>query len=82
MVEIYKSKDINKLHQMATDDKDFGEYEAVLLNDRNKNWVPVIVNQAQQKPTFFAVGAGHLGGANGVINLLRQQGLSVKPILY
>jgi uncharacterized protein YbaP (TraB family) len=82
MVNIYKSKDINKLHQMATEDKDFGEYEAVLLNDRNKNWVPVIVKQAEVKPTFFAVGAGHLGGAHGVINLLRKQGLSVKPVLY
>lgn len=82
MVDIYKTKDIDKLHQLATRDKDFGEYEAVLLNDRNKNWVPVMIKQAQQKPTFFAVGAGHLGGANGVINLLRQQGFKVKPVLY
>jgi uncharacterized protein YbaP (TraB family) len=82
MVEIYKSKDIEKLHQMTTSDKDFGEYEAVLLNDRNKNWIPVIVKQAQQKPTFFAVGAGHLGGLSGVINLLRKEGFSVKPVLY
>lgn len=82
MVEIYKTKDINKLHQMTTSDKDFGEYEALLLNDRNKNWIPVITKQAQQMPTFFAVGAGHLGGENGVINLLRKQGFSVKPILY
>ena len=82
MVEIYKSKDIEKLHQITTSDKDFGEYEAVLLNDRNKNWIPVIVKQAQQMPTFFAVGAGHLGGQVGVINLLRQQGFSVKPVLY
>lgn len=82
MLEIYKLKDINQLHQMAISDKDFGKYEAVLLNDRNKNWIPVIVNHAEKMPTFFAVGAGHLGGEKGIISLLRQQGFTVKPILY
>ncbi|HEX8334784.1 MAG TPA: TraB/GumN family protein [Segetibacter sp.] len=82
LIEVYKSKDINKMQEMTMDDKNFAEYESILLNDRNNNWVPVIINQAKQKPTFFAVGAAHLGGLNGVINLLRQQGISVKPILY
>ncbi|MFT5800980.1 MAG: hypothetical protein ACI956_000785, partial [Nonlabens sp.] len=31
-------------------------------------------------PTFFAVGAGHLGGDIGVIALLRKAGYSVEPI--
>ncbi|MEL7161742.1 MAG: TraB/GumN family protein [Bacteroidota bacterium] len=29
---------------------------------------------------FYAVGAGHLGGENGVIALLRKAGLSVEPV--
>lgn len=33
----------------------------------------------KEKPTIFAVGAGHLGGSGGVIALLRQQGYSVEP---
>ena len=82
MLAVYKSKDINKMHEMTTSDKDFGEYEALLLNDRNKNWVPVIANQSKKMPTFYAVGAGHLGGENGVINLLRKEGFTVKPIMY
>jgi uncharacterized protein YbaP (TraB family) len=32
------------------------------------------------KPTFFAVGAGHLPGEKGVISLLRQAGFSVEPL--
>ena len=35
----------------------------------------------QAKPTFFAVGAGHLGGEKGVLNLLKKQGYTVKAVL-
>ncbi|MBA2334195.1 MAG: TraB/GumN family protein [Blastocatellia bacterium] len=33
-----------------------------------------------RKPTFIAVGAGHLGGKNGVIRLLRARGYKLTPI--
>jgi len=82
MMDVYKHKDINKLHQMTIDDKDFGEYEGTLLNDRNHNWIPVIGEQAKKMPTFFAFGAGHMGGEDGVINLLRKAGFTVKPVFY
>lgn len=31
-------------------------------------------------PTLFVVGAGHLPGNNGVLNLLKQAGYSVEPM--
>lgn len=31
------------------------------------------------QPTFFAVGAGHLPGSDGVIELLRAAGFTVTP---
>jgi uncharacterized protein YbaP (TraB family) len=82
MLDVYKTKDINKLYQLTTSDKDFGEYEGILLNDRNHTWIPVIGEQAKKMPTFFAFGAGHLGGDKGVINLLRKSGYTVKPLFY
>jgi uncharacterized protein YbaP (TraB family) len=30
--------------------------------------------------TFFAVGAGHLGGSQGVIRLLKKEGYEVTPV--
>ena len=33
-----------------------------------------------QKPTLFAVGAGHLVGDKGVLNLLRQAGYTVEGV--
>jgi uncharacterized protein YbaP (TraB family) len=82
MLQVYKSKDINKMYTMTTKDESFGKYEDIMLKDRNKNWIPVITEQAKKTPTFFAFGAGHLGGKDGVIYLLRKQGYKVKPVLY
>ena len=32
------------------------------------------------QPTFFALGAAHLGSKDGVIALLKDEGYTVKPI--
>jgi uncharacterized protein len=33
-----------------------------------------------EKQTFFAVGAGHLGGEKGVVSLLIKEGYKLKPL--
>ncbi|WP_018616464.1 TraB/GumN family protein [Segetibacter koreensis] len=82
MLDVYKHKDINQLNVLTNKEEDFGEYTDILLDDRNHNWIPVIGEQAKKMPTFFAFGAGHLGGEKGVINLLRKAGFTVKPVFY
>ena len=37
--------------------------------------MPAIMTEA---PTLFVVGAGHLPGDNGVLNLLKQQGYTIE----
>ncbi len=83
MYEIYKTKDIEAMHKLTatSENKITSDYQDVLLNDRNANWIPKIESVAKKKPTFFAVGAAHLGGEKGVIALLRKQGYSVEPVL-
>ena len=51
-----------------------------MLDDRNKAWIPLIEKSIKENPTFIAVGAAHLPGENGVIELLRKQGYKVKPV--
>jgi len=34
----------------------------------------------EQRPVFFAVGAGHLLGENGIIQLLRNAGYRVEAV--
>lgn len=82
MLQVYKNKDINQLNILTNKEEDFGEYTDILLNDRNHNWIPVIGEQIKKMPSFFAFGAGHLGGEKGVINLLRKAGFTVKPVFY
>lgn len=82
MLDVYRKKDINQLNILTTKEEDFGEYTNILLDNRNHNWIPVIGEQAKKMPTFFAFGAGHLGGEKGVINLLRKAGFTVKPVFY
>lgn len=82
MLEVYNEKDIDKLNILTAKEEDFGEYQGVLLDERNHNWIPVIGQQAKKKATFFAFGAGHMGGDKGVINLLRKAGFKVEPVFY
>lgn len=56
-----------------------GEMEA-LLDNRNKAWIEKMPAIMKDAPTLFVVGAGHLPGNNGVLNLLRQAGYSVEPM--
>ena len=81
MIQLYKDQDIEAMvTMMGEGSSDLGEHEDLLLTGRNKNWIPQIIDQAKKNATFFAVGAGHLGGKNGVIALLRKEGLMVKPV--
>lgn len=81
LTEIYKQQDIEAMHQMTTADATgIDPYEEMLLVNRNRNWIPLMADMMKKKSTFFAVGAGHLGGDKGVINLLRREGYTVRPL--
>ncbi|MBS1746660.1 MAG: TraB/GumN family protein [Bacteroidetes bacterium] len=82
MLSVYKQKDLDSLSKMINEGDDMSGYSDMLLTNRNKKWIPEIIEQAKLKPTFFAVGAGHLGNADGVINLLKEQGYTVTPVMY
>lgn len=51
-----------------------------MLTIRNNNWVKKMPDIMNEKSTFFAVGAAHLVGEGGVIQLLRKQGYTVQAI--
>jgi len=81
LIEIYLKQDIEKLHvYMNQDDSGMMNYRDELLDNRNANWIPLIKKIIKKNSSFIAVGAGHLGGENGVIALLKAEGYSLKPI--
>jgi uncharacterized protein len=81
MLKMYKSQDITAMQQLIGQDSSaFGAYESVLLSGRNRNWIPAMGRMMLLQPTFFAVGAGHLGGTEGVVALLRKAGYRVEAV--
>lgn len=80
MIGFYKNQNLDSLYEQITSSPDIAGSEDALLYNRNQNWIPTIEKATKEEPIFFAVGAGHLAGEKGVINLLRKKGYTVTPI--
>jgi uncharacterized protein len=76
----YKTQDLPALYNLLMTSKQFGNDMGKFLDDRNKRWISRMEPKMQHSSVFFAVGAGHLWGSVGVINLLRKQGYVVEAI--
>jgi uncharacterized protein YbaP (TraB family) len=82
LVQNYIQENLPEIYKDITASKVMNEKtRKVLLDLRNENWIVKMPDMMKDKSTFFAVGAGHLLGEQGVINLLRKKGYIVKPIL-
>lgn len=79
VTELYKQGKITELLDLLRSEE-AENFEEVLLNKRNRAWIPILERTMRQKPTFIAVGAGHLAGEQGVINLLRKRGYKLTPM--
>src|SRR5436190_3937281 len=55
-------------------------YRTIVFDNRNRTMSDSIEKHAKEQPSFFAIGAGHLGGAQGVIELLKKKGFKVTPV--
>lgn len=86
LVGYYKSQDIQGLYNymLKSMEEEGGKMGGVskedFLDNRNKRWIPKLSTLMKSKTLFIAVGAGHLAGENGVIQLLRNQGYTVVPV--
>lgn len=80
LVAVYKQQDVEALYKFTASSPELMNAQNDLLVKRNNNWIPVMQKNMETKVCFFAVGAAHLGGDIGVINLLRKQGFTVKPV--
>jgi uncharacterized protein YbaP (TraB family) len=81
MLDTYQSQDIDALLELTSeDDNALSQYQDLLLERRNKNWIEKIESYAKDKPSFFGVGAAHLPGDTGVIQLLKNKGYQLTPV--
>lgn len=56
------------------------EESARLIDNRNADWAAKMPDIMKARPTFFAVGAGHLPGDKGLLKLLRDAGYTVEAV--
>jgi uncharacterized protein YbaP (TraB family) len=92
MIELYLEQDIGAilpLMNAATEifadgdaDETLGlaEFEEVFITKRNQLMAERAVPYIDKGPTFIAVGALHLPGKNGVVELLRTRGYKLTPM--
>src|SRR6266496_2785825 len=81
LVQAYKDQDLSKLEELTkSTDMGISNFTDILLYNRNANWVEKLKTILPDRSVVVAVGAGHLPGERGVINLLRKAGYTVKPI--
>jgi uncharacterized protein YbaP (TraB family) len=81
MVDLYLAEDLETLYEMIQkSEEDIEGFEQFMLIDRNISWIDRIGDLAKEKSSFFAVGAGHLAGDQGVIRLLQEAGYTLTPI--
>ena len=78
----YKDQQLSAMENLLSK-SEFGsdKYEDILLTKRNINWVSQLKSLMKKESLFVAVGAGHLVGEKGLINLLRKEGYTVEPLM-
>ncbi len=61
-------------------DAEYARMEDLLMDRRNRSWIPVLTKAATDGPVFAAFGALHLSGDAGVLNLLQSEGYTVTEL--
>jgi uncharacterized protein YbaP (TraB family) len=80
LTDAYRKQEINKMDELTKADPTIGSFADLLLYDRNNNWVKKLQALMPESSLVIAVGAGHLPGKKGVLNLLREAGYKVEPV--
>lgn len=79
ILRLYSKGNIDSLYSWSMNLKD--STENAIFNDRNRVMARTIDSVSRNKSLFSAMGAAHLSGKEGVINLLRGMGYTVEPII-
>ena len=80
LVRVYQLNHTDSIYAYMKNQSMSNDFEQHMLIRRNRNWIPKMIAAIHDAPAFFAVGAGHLGGQEGVLALLRDKGYQLKPL--
>jgi uncharacterized protein YbaP (TraB family) len=81
LAKAYRNQDLKKLEDLIRkDEMGLDQFSNILLYGRNEKWVKKIKELLPGNTLLVAVGAGHLPGDRGLINLLRKAGYKVEAV--
>jgi len=81
LADLYTRQDLDGIEQLSDkDDSGMSGYMDLLLYDRNRKWARELKKLLPGRSLLVAVGAAHLPGKEGVIELLRKEGYTVEPV--
>ncbi len=81
LFEVYKNQDLELLKELIADPNIPEQFDELMLDKRNKNWVEQIKEIGKTKTCLYAVGAAHLIGENGILQMLSENGYSIRPMV-
>lgn len=92
LILLYLTENIELLHDQISSEFEKDIYQSLIVR-RNKVMVQRMEEQMKTELTkedkkskkniiFAAVGAGHLGGKEGMVNLLKNAGYTLRPIFF
>ena len=80
MLKTYLHQDIETLQGYLTEESTPEEMNKYILQERNVVMAKLIHKIIQMQPTFIGIGAAHLGGTNGIINILKIKGYKLRAV--
>jgi len=79
-IDMMEGVDTDALEKHGYTQQDLEDLRRTLIDDRNADWIPKLEKLFEQDKVFIAVGAAHLMGKRGVIELLKQRGYEITRI--
>lgn len=79
-VNLFVEGELHELYQRSK--RDLGPLKAVLIYSRNYTMCRSFQERHKSGPCVAAVGGGHFAGKHGLVTLLRQAGMTVRPLNF
>lgn len=81
MADVYKKQDLDQIDELSRKgDPGMDAYMDLLLYGRNRKWAKKLDMVMPAKSFLIAVGAAHLPGQGGLIDLLKKEGYKLTPV--
>jgi uncharacterized protein YbaP (TraB family) len=82
LVSVYKRQNLDAIDSLVLNSTAITpDFYGKLITLRNRKMVDTIISIMKKQTLFAAVGAAHFAGDEGLINLLRRKGYTMRPVL-